>query len=78
MNMRYNIVGMCIDFPSYENVDLQKLLSYDVMIRKGTYLEYYGEKYREPKKNSTDFGFKKVGSLHSSFLSLLWLAISPC
>jgi hypothetical protein len=48
--MKYNIVGMCIDFPSYENVDLQKLYSYDVMIRKGTYLEYYGEKYRETKK----------------------------
>jgi hypothetical protein len=33
---KYNIVGMCIDLSSYENVDLGKLCRYDVMIRKGT------------------------------------------
>jgi hypothetical protein len=29
-------VGMCIDYPSYENVDLRKLYPYDAMIRKET------------------------------------------
>jgi hypothetical protein len=29
-------MDMCIEYPSYGNVDLQKLYSYDAMIRKGT------------------------------------------
>jgi hypothetical protein len=33
---KYNIMGMCIEYPFYENVDLRKLYPYDAMIRKGT------------------------------------------
>jgi hypothetical protein len=33
---KYNIMGMCIKYLSYGNVDLQKLYSYDVIIKKGT------------------------------------------
>jgi len=36
---KYNIMGMCIEYPSYRNIDLQKkkkLYPYDAMIRKGT------------------------------------------
>jgi hypothetical protein len=32
-------MGMCIEYPSYRNIDLQKkkkLYPYDAMIRKGT------------------------------------------
>jgi hypothetical protein len=29
-------VDICIEYPSYENIDLQKLYLYDAMIRKGT------------------------------------------
>jgi hypothetical protein len=36
MNIKYNIMSMCIEYPSYENVDLQKPYLYDVMIKKGT------------------------------------------
>jgi hypothetical protein len=30
---KYNIMGICIEYPSYENVDLQKLYSFDVTVR---------------------------------------------
>jgi hypothetical protein len=33
---KYNIMGMCIEYPSYGNVGLRKLYPYDAMIRKGT------------------------------------------
>ena len=33
---KYNIMGMCIEYPFYGNVDLRKLYLYDAMIRKGT------------------------------------------
>jgi hypothetical protein len=33
---KYNIMGMCIEYPSHGNVDLWKLYLFDAMIRKGT------------------------------------------